>query len=143
DLPNVFDRNERLPLDRRVYLVPQAKALITIPLSADKLVVHRFDLDEALEKSGIDYLLVTSPPQTLPERGGTYSYTPVVKSKKGGVKMKLESGPDGMKLVDGNRLQWVVPADFADREVTVLLSIGDATGQEIFHTYKVQVRARD
>jgi hypothetical protein len=42
--------------DRRLHLVPDAKLIITIPDSNDRLVLHRFDLLEALKKADIDYL---------------------------------------------------------------------------------------
>jgi hypothetical protein len=32
-----------------------------------------------------------------------------------------------------------VPADFADAEADVILSVADASGQEIFHTFKIAV----
>jgi hypothetical protein len=39
--------------DKRVLLVPQAKLLIIIPTSNDRLVLHRIDLEGALEKAGL------------------------------------------------------------------------------------------
>jgi S1-C subfamily serine protease len=39
-------------LDKRVLLIPQAKVLVTIPWSNDRLVMHRVDLDEAIRKAG-------------------------------------------------------------------------------------------
>jgi hypothetical protein len=41
-----------LTLDKRVHLIPQAKVLIVIPVSNDKLVLHRMDLEEALHRAG-------------------------------------------------------------------------------------------
>ena len=53
---------EAFGADRRIFLIPSAKVLITIPETNDRLVLHRFDLDAALDKSGVDYLFVMSEP---------------------------------------------------------------------------------
>jgi hypothetical protein len=124
--------------DQHVLLIPDAQLLVVIPASKDKLLLRRVNVDQLLEKADVDYLYVQSQPVRRAEKGATYSYAVVVRSKKGGVKMKLESGPAGMKLADG-KLTWAVPADFADAEADVILSVGDAGGQEIFHTFKIAV----
>jgi len=65
-----------------------------------------------------------------------------VKSRKGGVKVKLESGPPGMTVSGQGRVSWKVPADFAPGEVDVILGIGDASGQETFQTFRLTVREK-
>jgi hypothetical protein len=132
---------EPLMHDRRVHLCPDAGKLVVIPSTNDKLILYPFKLDDLLAKSEVDYLIVTTEPPTDAARGTTLSYAPVVRARKGGVKVKLESGPDGMKMVDG-KLTWAVPADLADKEVDVILSISDSTGQELFQTFKLAVRDR-
>jgi len=47
-------------LDNRIWYVPDARMIVTLPMTNDRLIVHRVDLDEALEKADIDYLFVTS-----------------------------------------------------------------------------------
>src|SRR5262245_12736939 len=78
-------------------------------------------------------------PQTLPppvaRKGGEYSYLIVVKSKKGGVKCRLEAGPPGMKVTADGMLTWAVPADAADGERDVIITVSDGSGQEVFHTF--------
>jgi hypothetical protein len=129
-----------LPLEKRLFLIPLARLIVTIPVTGDKLHLQRFDLDQALEKADIDYLLVTSQPQTVAIKGQTYTYPLAVKSKKGGVKYKLESGPDGMKLGPDGKLTWPVPAHLTEAEVDVIVTVSDASGQEIFHTFKIIVQ---
>jgi hypothetical protein len=131
-----------LPLDKRLFLIPQAKLVVVVPHTADRLLLHRFDLDEALEKSGIDYLLVTSQPVTGAARGKRYQYQLAVKSKKGGVKFKLESGPKGMSVTPRGKLTWNVPRDHAENEADIILTVSDASGQEIFHTFKLAIKDR-
>jgi hypothetical protein len=69
-----------------------------------------------------------------------YQYQLVVKSKKGGVKFKLESGPKEMKMDGNGLLTWQVPAGNAAKETDVIVTVSDATGQEMFHTFKVGVQ---
>jgi predicted Zn finger-like uncharacterized protein len=133
---------DKINHDKRVHWIPDGKVLVTIPATSDRLLLYRFDPDEALAKSEIDYLYVTSTPVAVAVKGDTYVYPVVVKSKKGGVKIKLESGPDGMKVGADGRITWAVPKDFGQTEADVLLTVGDATGQEIFHSFRVAVRNR-
>jgi hypothetical protein len=126
-----------LPFDKRLWFLPEAKLIVTIPTGNDRLVLHRFDPDQALEKSDVNYFLVTSQaPATFP-KGGTYRYQLVARAKKGPVKFKLESGPPGMKIGPNGQLTWDVPADFVEAQVDVIIAVSDATGQEIFHTFKI------
>jgi hypothetical protein len=135
---NQWDR-EVFNADKRVHFLPAFKLLVTIPDSNDRLVLRRLDLEEALEKSGIDYLLVTSEPPASVKAGDALEYQVTVKAKKGGVKYKLESGPKGMAVARDGKLTWKVPADYGDKDVDVILSVGDATGQEVFHTFRFSV----
>ncbi len=132
-----------LPLEKRLFLIPLGRLIVTLPTTADKLFLYRFDLDDALNNSGIDYLLVTSQPQTTAVKGKSYAYALAVKSKKGGVRYKLESGPDGMKISPDGRLSWDVPASFGEAEVTVIVTVSDASGQEIFHTFRIAVKGKE
>jgi hypothetical protein len=129
-----------LPLDKRVHFIPRAKVIITVPPTNDRLVVRRFDVDEALEKAGIDYLLVTSRPPPSAVKGGVFTYQLAVKSKRGGVKCWLELGPDGMKVSSAGRVTWPVPADHEAGEYDAVVGVSDRTGQELFHAFKVSVQ---
>ena len=130
----------RMHHDKRIDLIPEAKLLVTIPSSNDRLILRRFDLDALLAKSGRDYLVVTSEPPQAIALGKTLSYQPAIKSKKGGVTYKIESGPKGMLVAKDGRLTWDVPADFAEGQIDVILKIADASGQEIFHSFVIKVR---
>jgi len=52
-----------MDLDKRLHLIPDANLIITIPSSHDRLVLQRVDAWRILENSGIDYLIVNSPPR--------------------------------------------------------------------------------
>jgi S1-C subfamily serine protease len=136
----VFDGWGRDPLGphKRFFFIPQAKLLIILPQTNDQLILHRFDVDALLENSGIDYLLVTSQPPTSALREGTYTYQLTVKSKKGGIKYALDSGPEGMEISETGLVRWPVPADAKD-EQAVVITVRDAAGQEAFHTFTIKI----
>lgn len=126
-----------LSLAERVFVSPDAKAMAVLNGTFDKVVLHAFDIDQLLDRSGIDYLLVTGrPPAAV--RGTTFTYTPAVKSKKGGVKVTVDAGPDRMKAAGGT-VTWAIPENFADGSVSVILTVSDASGQEVFHTFTLAV----
>jgi hypothetical protein len=112
--------------------------IVIIPFTNDRVHVHRFDIEEALDKSGIDYLYVTSTPPSAVARNAAFTYPLAVRSKKGGVKYKVESGPEGMQVDAKGVLTWNVPPD-AVGEQNIILTVSDASGQEIFHTFRLSV----
>jgi hypothetical protein len=147
DLPEVpietmngWDR-EAIGNDQRFMLIPSAKLLVVLSSKYDKLLLFPFDLDAVLAKSGKDYLLAESPRVARAVRGETFSQSLTIRSKKGGVKVKLESGPDGLTVTPDGKVTWAVPKDFAEKDVSVLLTISDASGKELLHTFKLAVNA--
>ena len=50
------------------------------------------------------------------------------------------SGPEGMRLSPSGRLTWDVPAELAEAEEAVILSIRDASGQQVFHSFTIRCR---
>ena len=145
DLPEMAERGEigvrhDFTYDKRIHFLPQAKLIITIPASNDRLVLHRLDVDAVLEKSGVDYLFVTSEAPNSARKGETNIYQLVVKSRKGGVKYRVESGPAGMTVSESGKVNWQVPAGYTEPDATAILVITDAAGQERFHTFTVAVR---
>ncbi len=131
-----------LAWEKRVFYYPRSGLLVTLAAGNDRLVLRRMSLAEQLDRSGADYLLVTSHPPAFAVPGKVLAYTPEVRSKKGGVKLRLESGPAGMAVSADGKLTWVVPADFAE-PVTVVLAVSDASGQEVFHTFTLSPEAKD
>jgi hypothetical protein len=124
---------------KRIFLVPRARLIVVLPEGNNRLELHRFDLDAALEKSGLDYLLVTSRPPQAARRGAEFAYQVEVKSRRGEVKYALASGPEGMTVSPTGLVRWRVPAGFKGGESTVVLTIRDASGQEVFHTFPVRI----
>ncbi|MBW3542409.1 MAG: serine protease [Planctomycetes bacterium] len=134
---NAWDREE-FGVWRRIFLVPQANVIVVLPPTNDQLVLHKFDVDAALEQSGLDYLLVTSQPPRTAQAGKTFEYSPAVKARHTPVSVELNVGPPGMEVSKTGTLTWKVPADSrGDHEV--ILTVRDARGQEVFHTFAVRV----
>jgi len=128
---------DTLTYDQRLHFLPAAKLLVAIPGTNDQLILYPFDPEAALEKSNVDYLVVTSRPPPSAKKGQEYAYSLTVKSKKGGVTYKLDSGPKGMAVDAAGRLTWTPPAD-ADAENDVIVSVKDAGGGESFQSFRVE-----
>ena len=62
-----------------------------------------------------------------------------IRAKAGGVKVSLESGPDGLTVSPNGQVSWDVPARFEAPEAKVIVAIHDDTGQEVFHTFTVTI----
>ena len=127
---------------RRMFFIPQANLFVTLPASNDRLILRRFDVEAALEKSGIEYLVVSSQAPSSAKIGATYTYPVVVKAKNGPATVKLETGPTGMAVSSAGVMTWAVPADASVGDQEAILSIRDARGQEIFHTVPIRVVRR-
>ena len=131
---------EPLTIDKRVHYFPTANLLVNVSAARDQLVLHRLDLTAALEKTGIDYLFVTSLPPASATPGSTLSYAIAVQSRRGGLRYTLDSGPQGMTLSDDGKLQWSVPAGQPAGRQGVIVTITDASGQEILHAFDIVTR---
>ncbi len=129
---------DKLTYDQRLHFLPAAKLVVAIPNTNDRLVLYPFDPEAALEKSNVDYLVVTSRPPPSAKKGQEYVYTLSVKSKKGGVTYKLDSGPKGMAIDGAGKLTWTPPAD-ADAENDVIVTVKDAGGGETIESFRVGV----
>jgi predicted Zn finger-like uncharacterized protein len=127
-----------LAWEKRLHYYPRPGLLVSLDLGKDQIVLRRVKLAEQLEKSDTDYLVVVSQPP-LAKAGAAFSYKLEVLSKKGGVKFKLESGPDGLSISPAGEVSWKVPAKPADPEVDVLVTVSDSSGQEVFHNFKIDV----
>lgn len=148
NLPDVFstpedrwggDRSPAALSIQRLYYIPDANLIVTLPHTNDQLIVRRFNLDEVLAKSDIDYLFVASRPRVTAERGKPYTYSVRVKSKRGGVKYQLAAGPTGMTISTAGVVNWTAPASYADKTADVLLSVSDASGQEVFQNFSLEL----
>jgi hypothetical protein len=126
----LFNRTEA-----RIHYLPQAHLLAFLTADDKRIVVRPFNLIEELEKEGKEYLFVVSQPKTHVKAGGVYQYQMEVKSKSAGVSYKLEKGPDGMTVSGGGEVRWNVPQNQSGKATPVIISVKNATGKELFHTF--------
>src|SRR5207247_1931896 len=124
--------------DRRMLFLPDAKLLVTLPGTRDRLILRRLDIMRQLEASGTDYLVVTSPPTCVASQGEMYQHRLVIRSKRGGATCRLEAGPPGMTVTADGQVTWPVPAN-AEGERDVRIMVSDASGQEIEHRFAVRI----
>jgi WD40 repeat protein len=122
--------------DKRVHFIPAADLIVTIPASDDRLVLHRFRVEEALSKIG---LRVTSLPPGRAKPEDTYRYQVVARSRNGGVQYQLAFGPPGMTISERGLIEWKVPRHLGAAECAALVRVRDAAAQECEHRFQVQV----
>jgi hypothetical protein len=134
-----FDFNQGMPVDKRLWFIPDAHLLVEVRSTLDSLILHRVDLEQLLEKSEVDYLFVASRPPLTAAPSKELSYQLVVKAKRGGVKYELAAGPEGMSISPAGLLKWTVPADAAGTRHQVIVGVRDALEQEVFHTFTIGV----
>lgn len=125
--------------DKRYHLIPQFNLLVTIPYTNDKLVLRKLDIKAELIKNGLDFLYVTSTPPSTIKLGATFSYQIKVESNKGGLKYNLDSGPAGMSISSSGLVTWRPKNENTENNFTVIITISDAGGQELFHTFKLSL----
>jgi hypothetical protein len=129
--------------ENSIFLLPRAKLLVVVPRERDRLLLYPFDIEHYLMQSSIDYFVVASQPPREVHRGQTLNYRVQMYTRRGGVSYQLGAGPPGMKLAPDGTLTWPVPADFPDKEVTVIVSIREAGGLEKFQTFALAVLPAD
>ena len=130
-----------LPLEERLFFIPQANLLAILGPGNDRLTLRRLNIIDSLNDAGIDYLLVTSNPLTLAEPGKTYRYQLQIASKRGNPACTLATGPQGMTISREGLLTWHVPPKNPPADPRIIISIHDASGQEIFHTFTLHLQS--
>jgi S1-C subfamily serine protease len=139
--PGLSDRfgRKRPSYDQRIYYVPQAKVLLTLPEANDKVVVRRVDLAEELAKSGKDYLVVLSePPQKL-EVGKMLKYQIDAKSNGAGQTYKLDSAPDGMTVSNAGEITWQPKSRPLGGKVNISCIVSNTAGKSVDHDFEMSV----
>jgi S1-C subfamily serine protease len=126
-----------LPPERRLFWMPVADSIVSVPDRCDQLVIQHFNLKEELDKSGTDYFQLASAPPRQFKRGQKTSYTIEVVSKQGGVQYALENGPPGAAVSPEGVLTWDVPSDFTSHEALMVVKLKNGAGQELSHSFKL------
>jgi hypothetical protein len=75
--------------------------------------------------------------------GTTFVYQPTVQPAAGDREYRLEKAPGGMRIdTTTGRITWDVPADAAESDQAVVLSVRDRRGKEAGQTFQVFVTPR-
>ena len=119
-------------LPTAINLIPRANLLVI--RGGDKLRLIPVDLEKELEKSGLEFLVVTSAPPAHYKSGTEFRYPVRAKSRAGGIEYKLDAAPDGMAVAADGTITWRPAAGLKDA-VSVILNLKDKAGKEAFHTF--------
>jgi hypothetical protein len=123
----------------RVYYIPSAKTMITLPVGESEIVLRRISLPEQLQEKSIDYLYVDSFAPVRAYRGQKWRYQIAAHSNVGGLTYKLENGPNGMAVSSDGLVTWNIDPHFKDEKVSAIVSIIDQSGNEVLHTINFDV----
>lgn len=122
----------------RFYHLPQAKTLVLV--QPDHVVLRRFELTEALRKTGEPYLFVQSLPPERASRSFPYMYWLDTVSSAGGLHYRLVSGPKKMTVNEhAGFVQWTPDEDEDEGRVPVAVGVKDDSGREVVHRFDVEV----
>ena len=122
--------------DKRYHFYPQLNLFITIPATNDRIVAHPVDIKKVMDEKGISYLYATTtPPVARISQRVNFKIQAV--SKAGGVTFSLQSGPAGLTVANDGTVNWQAPAK--PTEESVIVSMKDASGQEVFYTFQMVV----
>ncbi len=139
DLPDAGVKNQPLPFVKRIYVVPGANVIVTIPGGGEEVHYHRFAFAKALEHAKGDYLFVTAFAPPPCKRGHRFVYGLHAWSKKGGVTYQILSAPKGMAVSADGKVEWNVPQDAAEGVREVHLLVQDASARKVNHSFRVRV----
>jgi len=142
DVPISIDTLRRpilIGYDRRLYYVPQARLLVTLPATNDVVALRSLDLKKEMGQHGAEYLAVTSVPPGVVAVGSRLNYQIDVLSSDGKLKFKLEEGPEGMTVSDSGEVRWPVAVRPIGGDVKALVTVTDGSGSETFHKFTIRV----
>lgn len=134
-----LEEKSSLTIQQRVHLIPRANVLVAVGKGSDSLILRSFDLMQALEDEGIDYLIMESTPRRRAERDTEYNYPMKVRSRKGSVKFSLQVAPEGMTISSEGVLTWNVPRKYEGSEAPVIVQVSDDSGREIIHSFRLSI----
>jgi hypothetical protein len=123
----------------RVYYLPSAHVLVTLPEGNDRVVVRSLNLIEALKESGRDFLFVLSRPSPEVAAGATFTYRMDVHSRAAGLRCTLESGPEGLTVSPDGVVRWRAPERPDRRPNRVIITVRSSSGKEVQHAFDLTV----
>ena len=128
-----------LTLDLRYILLPKANLIVQLASIRDQLILTQFDVAEALANFNIEYLFIESRPPTEISAGETFQYQIKAQSSSGDLKYSSESAPKGMKVSPSGLMTWTTSTGSPPAN-SIIVTVSDKTGQEVFHVFDLKVR---
>ena len=143
NLESVLDEQDHwgrasLTLDQRYILLPRASLIAQLASSRDQLILTQFDVAKSLAESNIDFLFIESQPPTEIAAGKAFEYQIKAQSKFADLKYSLASAPEGMKISGSGLMTWSTSAG-SPPENSIIVTVADKSGQEIFHAFDLKV----
>lgn len=111
----------------RFFLIPTVDTIAALGPDLNRLKLYRFNIDEEFAKVPDGFLFVASIAPGLVHPTSGMAYQLDVRSKQGGVKYRLDSGPPGMKVSDTGLLTWTAAGPDSSEKV-VIVALSDASG---------------
>lgn len=140
-----MEHQDYSPLERlftvrkRIYFIPQADQVLSIPFPSDRLHVSRLALRKLLEKEP-PYLVVSSVPSKVCWRGQEWQYQLQLESSADDVSVELSAAPEGMQITESAKLTWRVPEDHQADQAFVILTLTPRGGKAKFQKFPLEVR---
>jgi hypothetical protein len=123
----------------RVQWLVDQKMLVTLPASNDRVIFRPWDVPALVKKSGEDYLWLASLPPHVAYKGDKLRYQISVVSRSKGLKYRLAEKPQGMSISPKGQVAWDVPDNFAEEIAPVIVTITDAEGNELIHSFELKI----
>ena len=124
--------------ERRWTFAPASDAVVEIPTSTDRLIIHRLVVDEELARADLDYLFVASKPPQVVGAATDFAYQIDAKSKRGVQGYRMLSGPQDMAVSSSGLVTWrpSVPRPLPQ---SAAVEVTDVIGQTFVHHFSLTV----
>lgn len=129
-------------LGKRYFFSTRRNQLVWIPPSSDRVSIATIDIFAEMRSFGIDFLSVVSAPPSSLAVGERLEYQIEAHSSRPPIRYQLDSGPSGMSLSADGLLTWVAQPQESDM-TTVLCTIMDSSGEQVFHLFDLSVPLPD
>ncbi len=134
-----YDTRFRIGGEARLRYLPQHNLIACLPSERDRVLIRKFDLKEALDKTGEKYLFVNSKPNAFVKVGETFEYQITTLSSSKVKSYSLDAGPPGMVVDSGGKVTWTVDARPTGSVSTVVIQTENADGKLYSHAFRLHV----